>query len=92
MKCCDICGMAIEDEIEAYELEDGTICEECYEASNYFECVDCGDKYIHEFNLVCDEDGYYHCDTCIANGDYIPEPDYMGMADEYKEEQILAGE
>ena len=69
---CSICGCALEDEAECYEVENEILCQECYDNETVV-CDHCGERCI-ERNTVSDENTilctdcydnhYYRCSNC----------------------------
>ena len=69
---CSICGCALEDEAECYEVENEILCQDCYDNETVV-CDHCGERCI-ERNTVSDENTilctdcydnhYYRCSNC----------------------------
>ena len=79
---CSICGCALEDEAECYEVENEILCQECYDNETVV-CDHCGERCIEQ-NTVSDENTilctdcydshYYRCSNCetIVHSDDMP--------------------
>ena len=50
---CSICGCALEDEAECYEVENEILCQDCYDNETVV-CDHCGERCIEQ-NTVSDE-------------------------------------
>lgn len=60
---CSICGCALEDDAECYEVENEILCQECYDNETVI-CDHCGDRCI-ERNTVSD-DSTILCTDCLT--------------------------
>ena len=69
---CSICGCALEDEAECYEVENEILCQDCYDNETVV-CDHCGERCLEQ-NTVSDENTilctdcydnhYYRCSNC----------------------------
>ena len=64
---CSICGCALEDEAECYEVENEILCQECYDNETVV-CDHCSERCI-ERNTVSDENTIL-CTDCYDNHYY----------------------